>query len=287
MSIRTSRLRAELDALLVEQQAVVSELRDRAADTSQSVRSIASLLDRSGDLQRRMHRIVDALRKQELSDAIYPAPSFKGLTGDPTIRETVAQVLHIVGVPLPARLVSELAAVLLDRQAPAARLASIRRDEERAFRRRPTARPEWIVPALNSINLAAMPRLIALSSWEPERRLVGPRSGHVNQLRAVLALIQQAERRSWTPAQQQRLLALIRRLAAPLPGANQTASAVSLDKIAEAAREEIELIEPDDNHDRAQAARLLLNVEPHGQLWGRALDDLEGEFTAGIRRISG
>jgi hypothetical protein len=286
VSLPSSRLRSELRSLLVEQHAVVSELRDRAHDPSQTVLGLVALLERSGDLHRRMQRLVDALRKHEFRDGSYPAASFKGLTGDPPIRETVAEILHMVGVPLPARLVSELAAVILDRQAPAARLASVRRDEDRAFRRRPTARPEWIVPALNAINLAAMPRLLALSSWEPERRIVGPRSAHVNHLRAVLALIEQAKRRSWTPTQHQRFLALLRRLAAPVIGGTQVSS-IGLERVADAVREELKLIEPEDRRDRAQATRLLMDLGPREQLWGREAADLDEEFASGIRRISG
>lgn len=283
----TSRLRQELEALLAEQQAVVNELRDRASDNSQSVGEITSFLDRSADLQRRIQRIVDALRKQEHRGTIYSSATLQGLTGDPPIREMVAEVLHTVGVPLPARTVAELAAVLLDRQVPSARLASIRRDEERAFRRRPTARPEWIVPAINTVNLAAMPRLLALSSWEPDRRLIGPRSAHVNHLKAVIAMIERAGRGSRSATQQQRFLALIRRLAAPLPGASRADSSVSLDGIVQAAREELELVEPEDSRDRAQAARLLLDLEPHERFWGRSADELDEEYGAGVRRFLG
>src|SRR5262245_14889962 len=131
MSILPSRLRAELDSLAVEQQAVVSELRSRVLDPSQDIRDISSLIDRSGDLHRRMNRIVEALSRRELRPDGRVAPSFKGLTSDPPIRDTVADVLHVVGVPQSARMVAELAMALFERQVPAARLASIRRDEER------------------------------------------------------------------------------------------------------------------------------------------------------------
>jgi hypothetical protein len=186
-------------------------------------------------------------------------------------------------VPLPARTVAELSAVLLDRQVPAERLASVRRDEERAFRRRPSARPEWIVPALNLLNLVAMPRLVALSSWQPEARLIGPRSAHVNHLNAVIALMEHAESRSWDSTRHQRFVALLRRLAAPL---THTGSSVSFDQIRISAREELALIEPADSRDRAKAARLLQSMSAYEQLWGRPNEDIEEEIAAGVRRMS-
>jgi hypothetical protein len=279
------RLRAELAALLVEQQGVIEQLRERASDNGRSISDIGALLERSQELHHRIQRITAALRNLELHSAAITGASLKGLTGTPPIRDTVAEVLHLLGVPLPARAVSEVAAVVLDRSVPAARLASIRRDEERAYRRRPTARPEWIVPALNTVNLTALPRLVALSSWEPERRLIGPRSPHVNHLRILVTLIDQVERRSPSSASLQRFVALIGRLAAPLPESREVGARDGLTRLRRAAEEELALIEPVDRADRARAARLLLGLSAHEQLWGRLPEALAEEDQAGVRRV--
>src|SRR5260370_39112602 len=71
---------------------------------------------------------------------------------------------------------------------PAVRCASIRRDEHNAYRRDSLSRPVWVVPALKAYGFRAIPRLIASSVWEPERRLIGPRTLRGNHLKTVIAL---------------------------------------------------------------------------------------------------
>ncbi len=284
MTLLTNRHRTELDALLLEQQAVIEELHRRVRDTSQSTSDLAPLVARSAELQRRVQRIVDAQRVQGLRGGLSSPASLKGLTSDPPIRDVVADTLRLAGVPLAARILAELAAVFFERQIPAARLASIRRDEERAYDRRPTARPEWIVPAINAVTLTAMPRLIALSSWESRRRLVGPRSVHVNHLRTIIAIVEHVGQRPSSVSPEQRVVSLVRRLAAPLVDP-QRAGSITLDAMAQAAREELDVIEPDDRRDREQGERLLYALPLREQLWGRRDEELDAEYGAGIRKV--
>src|SRR5438552_1430149 len=66
---------------------------------------------------------------------------------------------------------------------------TLNRAPPRASRKDPGSRPAWVVPALNLVGFTAMPRLVASSVWEPERRLIGPRTLRVNYLKTLLALL--------------------------------------------------------------------------------------------------
>ena len=67
-------------------------------------------------------------------------------------------------------------------------LASIRRDELRAFRAKSSTRSVWVVPALTTHLLPARGYL-ALSSWPAWLRIHGTRSARVDTLRILLVLL--------------------------------------------------------------------------------------------------
>ena len=67
--------------------------------------------------------------------------SYVGFAGQRPLREQVLDVLDEIGVPAPPRVISEVAAARYGRPLPVARFASLRRDEDRAWRKDLLSRP--------------------------------------------------------------------------------------------------------------------------------------------------
>jgi hypothetical protein len=106
-----------------------------------------------------------------------------------SMRQHVLDVLHLGGVPMAPREVSEVAAAWLGVDLAPARFASLRRDEERAWDANPHVRPEFVVPAISARDFTAIPRQVATSAWPLTERLIGTRTLRRNHLKVLLALI--------------------------------------------------------------------------------------------------
>src|SRR3712207_4023754 len=117
-------------------------------------------------------------------DKSFSPRAFSG--GRRSMRELVLNVLEEIGVPAAPRTVSEFAACF-NLSLPITRFSSLRRDEERAFRKDPLSRPAWVTPAINAQGLTAIPRIVTSSAWEDDRRVIGARTPHVSHLRTLLA----------------------------------------------------------------------------------------------------
>jgi len=149
--------------------------------------------------------------------------------------------------------------------------ASLRRDEERAYRNNPTARPAWIVPALNCASLTPIARIVANSAWKPEQRLIGTRTLRVNylcMLQALLSFRQRAEGAQDGPTAGP-LAALIRQYAETVPGALDRGNDLEYQRIDAAVEAELRHIEPVDRRERAAVARKLADLPETYRLWGR------------------
>jgi hypothetical protein len=188
---------------------------------------------------------------------------YRGRAGQRPIREVVLDIADELGVPISPRLISDYAVATLGMSIPPTRFGSLRRDEERAYRRDPHARPAWVGPAINAAGLAAIPRLIVSSAWEPERRLIGARTLRVNHLKVLLNLtnkVADADDRV-----KKALLAMVGRFATWLP----IGAKLDIEDVALKANAELANIEPQDREQRAAAARELVKMVPMFQLWGR------------------
>jgi len=188
---------------------------------------------------------------------------YRGRAGQRPMREVVLDMADELGVPVSPRLISDYAVATLGLSIPPTRFGSLRRDEERAYQRDAHARPAWLTPAINAAGLAAIPRLIASSAWEPERRLIAARTLRVNHLKALLALL----KKSSTADERVRsaLVTPIGRFATWLP----VGAKLNLDEVAEKANAELASIEQEDKERRIAAARELMKLTPAFQLWGR------------------
>lgn len=67
--------------------------------------------------------------------------------------------------------------------------SALRRNELRAYRSKGSTRMVFLTPALDAKYLTAMRGQLALSSWPTWRRLVSPRTGRVELLRAADAMV--------------------------------------------------------------------------------------------------
>jgi hypothetical protein len=265
-----TRLKTRLAAVVKKQQAALAELGKLLANpASSSVSTIDETQATVARLNAQQQRIVQDLK---LSDLERPERygAYNARSGQRPIREVVLDILDELGVPSSPGTLSECAAVWSGMSIPAGRFASLRRDEHSAYRRDSLARPTWLVPALNANGFRAIPRLVVSSVWEPERRLIGPRTLRVNHLKTVLALQSRLTALNQTGASgsSDRLLELMHRYARSIPGAMQSASEIDADQVRHAAQSELDAIEPLDIKDRRTAVSEFFKIPAYAQLWG-------------------
>lgn len=190
------------------------------------------------------------------------------------LREQVHQVLTLLTVPAGPRLISAAHEALFAGAIPAARLTSVRRDEERSFRAAPFARPYYLCAALTADLLAPARGLLAVSTWPMERRIIGPLSPRVDYLTAAVQIAESIQRIAEPSVSAMRLLA---RLAANIPGAAAQAWArADPAAVARAARSELSVHADADAEVRESAAARAR----------RQLDDAQQLFGAGLRSVS-
>ena len=210
-----------------------------------------------------------------------PASSVERQLGVPTAREQVRQALTLLTVPAAPKLLSQVHQAFFFHALNTARLATLRRDEERSFRATPDRRSFYICPALACDRLSPVRALLALSTWPLEQRLVGPLTARVNFLTSALRLADAAEQLpggTWPLPVQQLLLYYNRNI----PGCPDTRGQVDLDALREAAAAELAIHADDDADTRAEAAqRALKTLGATDQIFGTPLRDTKRE-----RRIS-
>jgi len=155
----------------------------------------------------------------------------------------------------------------------AARLTSLRRDEERSFRAAPHARAYYLCAALTADLLGPARGLLAVSTWPLERRVIGPLSPRVDFLTAAIAVADAITR---TPDPGPEAMALLRRFAISIPGALPSRGAAPPDpvpgRVTEAAHAELEVHAEHDQAQRREAAqRAAGQLDDAGQLFGSRL----------------
>lgn len=151
------------------------------------------------------------------------------------VRAQVHEALSLLQVPAQPSLLDIVHQAFFGASFQAARVTSLRRDEERSYRSAPDARPYYICSALRAELLSPVRGLLAVSSWPLEQRMIGPLSPRVDLLTAAVNVARAAERVPGTPLPVMRLLS---RFAVSVPGARQdpggTVTARSLIAAAEA-----------------------------------------------------
>lgn len=183
------------------------------------------------------------------------------------VREHVHRALTLLSAPAAPRLIRSVHEGFFSGELLAARLTSLRRDEERSFRAAPFARPYYVCSALTVDLLAPARGLMALSVWPMERRVVGPLSARVDLLTGVIRLAEHISTVGKVGSSGHRLL---RQLSSTIPGVRNTSLEVDTDAVIEAAGNELAVHRDADVVQRWDAAQRAANQlsDPAAQLFG-------------------
>ncbi|RBQ14485.1 hypothetical protein DP939_40150 [Spongiactinospora rosea] len=231
--------------------------------------SAAGDMERASELRaqlRRAERAWDAL----IDTDVPPTPPTVGSGPVPggaqgsmlPAREHVHRALVLLGIPAAPKLIVSVHEAFFPGELSAAKLSSLRRDEERSYRSAPGARPYYLCPALTHDLLTPARALITISTWSLEQRVIGPLSPRVDFLTAAMRIaetIHTVARSSETgPSAAARRL--LWRFAVNIPGATPVGQTVH-DAVPDphlviaAARAELNVHSDADRATRAEAAR--------------------------------
>lgn len=201
-------------------------------------------------LIREMREAIDALerRRHDLKASAGSAVPAERPTWPDSIqkREVVIETLGLLGRPAFPTVVSRAAMLSFGVDVKPSQFASMRKGDERAYLRGRRTRI-ILVPALSAADLTARPRIITLSDWEPERRIIGQFSERVDALRVILRLADLQERQpdlDWPSV----LRPLAQDFRLPVERSNDIRS------LADGAHRQLEDIEAKDLEERREAA---------------------------------
>jgi hypothetical protein len=178
-----------------------------------------------------------------------------------SIREQVHHSLTLLTVPAAPKLIIAVHEAFFPGELVAARLTSLRRDEERSFRVAPFGRPYYLGPALTADLLAPARGLLAISTWPVATRMVGPLSPRVDFLTSA---IQVARRIAGLPTIEPPAARLLWRFSAGIPGLRPEAPDPAA--VAQAAQAELDVHVAADTEHRAAAAERALDRLDHAEL---------------------
>ena len=186
-------------------------------------------------------------------------------------RQVIAGALAEIGVPSRARVLADYAEARFGERVEPRALAALRRDERRAWAKS-SARPTYIVPALEGRFFQPVRGLLTLSDWPLERRLLGPWSERADHLAATAQLARQL---AWLsgrdPGVAERLAAVVAGMAHSIPGAldGQDVDTARVESAAEA--ELAPLAVRDEPWRKEAAARARAQLTEEQQLWGASI----------------
>ncbi|MBH0780025.1 hypothetical protein [Nocardia bovistercoris] len=245
------------------------ELEERIAGLRAEVRRAAAGGDRAGArrLRAELRRVENQWETAVLGEASAAEPESGDRESTPVVavRDHVHRALTLLSAPASPKVVMAVHEGFFSGQLVAARLTSLRRDEERSFRAAPYGRPFYICAALTTDLIAPARGLLAVSTWSLARRMIGPLSPRVDLLTAVIRLAEHMVDQNATGPAAQRVLW---RLAVSVPGVAGSADALDPAAVAAAARRELAVHAEDDTGHREQAARRV----------ARQLDDAAGQL---------
>ena len=111
-------------------------------------------------------------------------------------REQAHRALAFLGAPAAPKLLVAVHEAFFPGELAAAKLTSLRRDEERSYRTAPNSRPYYLCPALTYDLLTPARALLTVSTWPLQQRIIGPLSPRVDFLTCAIKIAegcQQAE----------------------------------------------------------------------------------------------
>src|SRR6201994_3112331 len=180
-TVSLTAVRDDLAVALEETLRLTRRLAEDARDTEVPVTELVAQASMLGRLDQRREELIGQLRRTASARLRATRPG-------PPIREVVLAALDELGWPQNARFLEEYLWARHQLQLDSRAFASLRRDELRAWRRSPGARPAYIVPALNP-DESANPRWLTSSAWElPRRVIASPDTERLFDLQKVIAL---------------------------------------------------------------------------------------------------
>jgi hypothetical protein len=191
------------------------------------------------------------IEDQAPSQKVSSAPRPLAVSPMLSIREQVHHALTLLTVPAAPKLIIAVHDAFFPGELVAARLTSLRRDEERSFKVAPYGRPYYLCPGLTADLLAPARGLLAISTWPLATRMVGPLSARVDFL---VAAIRVAQRVAQLPDDAHDARRLLWRFAAGIPGAASATGGADPDTVAGQAQAELDVHLEADAADRAAAA---------------------------------
>jgi hypothetical protein len=214
--------------------------------------------------QRLRQRALRLARKAPTSDA---PPSYATAQSD---RDTIVEGLIELDAIASPRLLSDYVAARFSRSVNPRQFSSMRRDERVAWMRPASSRRAFVVPALEGGFLIPARGLLAVSNWPTWRRIVGPRTGRVELLRAARNVLAQLE---WlggndknATARMERLLVMLVR---SVPGAIDGWTVRSRERTRAAIERELAVLQKADEEWRKQAAeRAEARLNEGDLMWG-------------------
>lgn len=244
----------------------VADLLRNAAELSAQAADRADAGDVDAALK--LEREADALRRRARRRAQRRAPAGEPTTRAQSAREAAVAALNELEVPSSPREISDYSLARFGRALDHKAFASIRRDERRAFDSPRTHRAVYIVPALEGRWLLPARGRFALSEWPVEQRLIGPHSLRVDHLKVTLNM---ADRFAWLGERDVERAAamgeLLERYARSLVGVSDNGK-LDPTRIRAAVESELEILRPDDDAWREQAAVRVGRLSSEQQLWG-------------------
>jgi hypothetical protein len=177
------------------------------------------------------------------------------------MRELVLDSLEMLAVPSPLRLVADVLAVQ-GQHVTLRQLARLRQSDRRELQATNPSSQRCLVPGLSTLDLTALNRTLALSTWPAEQRLVGSRSPRVHHLRVLLVLLDLDSPGELLPA-------MIARYAQTVPDATARGEPREVERVRAAAEAELQALVSLDADERRSAADRLHSLPLTYQLWGR------------------
>jgi hypothetical protein len=200
-------------------------------------------------------------------------------------REQAHRALMLLQTPAAPKLIVGVHEAFFPGELSAAKLSSLRRDEERSYRVAPGARPYYLCPALTHDLLSPARALVTISTWTLEQRIIGPLSPRVDFLTSALRIAEavraavDATDIEPSPA----ALRLLWRFAVNIPGATPACptghighvGAPDPRQVIDAAQAELEVHADADHTTRAESARRARKrLSDDQQLFGAPLRDI-------------
>jgi hypothetical protein len=254
-------VRDELAGTLEETLQLARRLAENARDNEVPVADLVAQASLLGRLDERREQLIGELRRAASAGLRASRPG-------PPIRTRVLAALDDLGWPQNARFLGEYLWARWQLQLDSRAFASLRRDELRAWRHAPGARPAYIVPALRADG-SANPRWLTSSAWDLERRVVAsPQTERRLDLQKIVALRVRGSRGP-VGTLLERSAERILSVDPPPVSASGAATSAWRRRVRAHAAALIEAIAVHDDPDRAQVAARLAGLPAEDLVWGR------------------